>query len=478
MSFNSFDFIVFFIFVLSLYWILPYRAQNLMLLIASYFFYGYWDWRFLSLIVISTTVDYIAGIQIGRVNLIGDQASKRRKKVWLLASVCTNLGLLGFFKYFNFFIDTLNTRLSALNIDATSLHLDIVLPVGISFYTFQTMSYTIDIYRGKLKPTRRLIEFALFVAYFPQLVAGPIERAKNMLPQILHRRKFSLDQFLDGMHLIFWGMFKKVFVADNLAPFVNRVFSSGNVSAFETVCGVYAFAFQIYCDFSGYSDIARGCAKCMGIELRLNFNHPYLAVNPRDFWQRWHISLSTWLRDYLYIPLGGNRRGPLKTKLNLLLTMLLGGLWHGAAWKFVFWGAYHGALLISHSLVERISRLHIKHKTIFRIDIGKLVKRFFMFHLVCYGWLIFRGQSMQQIFQMTKNILFLRGPVDVSLLLPLLSYAGPLLLIELFQYKLKRDDLHRAERVPVWIKCLVYSIYFYLLVFYGGSAESFIYFQF
>jgi D-alanyl-lipoteichoic acid acyltransferase DltB (MBOAT superfamily) len=449
-----------------------------MLLVASYIFYGYWDWRFLSLIAISTIVDFTAGIKVDQENAKGELASIRKKKAWLIASICTNLGLLGFFKYFNFFIDSIGTRLALFNISVESLHLDIVLPVGISFYTFQTMSYTIDIYRGLIKPTRRPIEFALFVAYFPQLVAGPIERAKNMLPQILKKRNFDLTQFFDGIHLIFWGRFKKVFVADNLAVFVDRVFSTGNASAFEVLCGVYAFAFQIYCDFSGYSDIARGLAKCMGIEIMLNFNHPYTALNPRDFWRRWHISLSTWLRDYLYIPLGGNRHSRFKTQRNLFLTMLLGGLWHGAAWKFVLWGAYHGALLISHRFVERVFKPHSKKLGAFIHHIRTTTKMIVMFHLVCYGWLIFRGHSVQQIAQMTKNIILFKGPIDLSLLLPLVSYAGPLILIEIFQHKLKRDDLHWLPRVPAWVKSAVYACYFYLLALYGASAKTFIYFQF
>ncbi len=467
--------------MLTLYWLLPLRWQNVMLLAASYFFYGYWDYRFLSLIAISTMVDYVAGQKIHQAAEEGGPGAARRKKLWLIASMCTNLGLLGFFKYFNFFIGSLEDVLAGFDVDAKMLHLEIVLPVGISFYTFQTMSYTIDIYRGLMKPTRRLVEFALFVAFFPQLVAGPIERATALLPQILKKRRFDSRRFLDGVHLIFWGLFKKMFVADNLARVVDEVFTVGaDPTGFAVICGVWAFAFQIYCDFSGYSDIARGCAKCMGIELRLNFNHPYVAVDPRDFWARWHMSLSTWLRDYLYIPLGGNRRGKVNTYRNLSITMLLGGLWHGAAWNFVLWGAYHGAVLIVHRLLQPIfQRMSFPLGRVLGAA-WHLAKVMFMFQVVCLGWLFFRARdhSTSDMFAMMRDALCLRGPVDFALLLPLLRFAGPLLIIEIIQHVTARDDLHRVRSVPAWIKCLAYGVFFYLFAFYGASAQSFIYFQF
>src|SRR5882762_9892636 len=263
-----------------------------------------------------------------------------------MVSLVTQLGLLGVFKYFNFFAESLAVALNSIGIQSSSLHLNIVLPVGVSFYTFQSLSYTIDIYRRVFKPTDRFFDFALFVAYFPQLQAGPIERARQLIPQLASPRHITLDQTSRGLYLIIFGLFKKIAIADGVSPVVDQIFAtSGQVSWIDIVIGTVLFAVQIYCDFSGYTDIARGVSKLFGIELTLNFNHPYFASNITEFWRRWHISLSTWLRDYLYIPLGGNRKGVAKTYRNLMLTMLLGGLWHGASWTFVIWGGYHGALL-------------------------------------------------------------------------------------------------------------------------------------
>ncbi|MFO7898314.1 MAG: MBOAT family O-acyltransferase, partial [Planctomycetota bacterium] len=359
-----------------------------------------------------------------------------------------------------------------------------VLPVGISFYTFQTMSYTIDIYRERMRPVRGWIgflDFALFVAFFPQLVAGPIERASALLPQIRNRRRFSGGQFGDGLHLIFWGLVKKVFVADNLALYVDKIFDPGaDPAGFAVIAGVWMFAFQIYCDFSGYSDIARGAAKCMGIEIRLNFNHPYIATSPREFWQRWHISLSTWLRDYLYIPLGGNRHGTAKTYRNLSLTMLLGGLWHGAQWNFVFWGAYHGVVLMLHRALRPVlERLRVPLAAPVRWA-WHGVQMLFMFHVVCLGWLFFRAKqhSAAEIWELVRRAFTLAGEVDGSLALPLLTYAGPLMLVDLAQILAGREEIHRVQRVPDWVKCAAYSVFFYLFAYHGATAESFIYFQF
>ena len=298
MLFNSFDFLLFFIPVLLLQWLLPHKPRNLFLLTASYFFYACWDWRFLSLILLSTVVDFYCG------QAIADSSDNRRRKLLVSISVVVNLTILGFFKYFNFFIDSAHEALASLGFSPATWHLDIILPVGISFYTFQTLSYSIDVYRGEVKPARKIADFALFVAFFPQLVAGPIERAKNLLPQMLKKPVFSLDQFYEGCWLVFWGLFKKVVIADNLAVIVDRAFNDPSLTNGELLIALYAFAFQIYCDFSGYTDIARGIAKMMGYELMLNFRLPYFAKNSSEFWHRWHISLSTWLRDYLYIPLG------------------------------------------------------------------------------------------------------------------------------------------------------------------------------
>jgi D-alanyl-lipoteichoic acid acyltransferase DltB (MBOAT superfamily) len=487
--FNSLDFAVFFATVFTLYWLAQrlrrgLRIQNTILLIASYFFYGYWDWRFLSLIFISTLVDFIAGLGMQRAVEMGGAAGRSRRRWWLVISMVKSLGMLGFFKYYGFFVDSFIAAVEPFGLDATVLRLDVVLPVGISFFTFQTMSYTIDIYRGEMKPVRGLfgfLDFALFVSLFPQLVAGPIERASALLPQVLARRRFDPRQFTDGLNLIFWGLFEKVFVADNLARFVDTVFKEGaDPTGFAVIAGVWAFAFQIYCDFAGYSDIARGCAKCLGFELRLNFNHPYIAVNPSDFWRRWHISLSTWLRDYLYIPLGGNRRGTARTYWNLWLTMLLGGLWHGARWNFVYWGAYHGVVLMMHRMLKPLlDRLHVPQAAAVRIG-WHVFKVVFMFQVVCVGWLLFRASNHNagEIAVLFHKAFALEGAIDWSLLLPLAKFAGPLIAIDLLQVAAGRSELHRVAGVPGWVKCTVYAVMFYLFAFYGAAAESFIYFQF
>jgi alginate O-acetyltransferase complex protein AlgI len=392
--FNSWIFLPFILIVFALYFALPLRGQNRMLLVASYVFYGAWDWRFLFLIALSTVVDYFVGIAIDRC----DSATRRRR--WLLLSMSTNLGILGFFKYFNFFIDSATSIFAWFGLEASAGTLSIVLPVGISFYTFQTMSYTIDIYRDKLKPTTDFLDFALFVSFFPQLVAGPIERATSLIPQLTSRRTVTSDLWFQGLWLVLWGLFKKLVVADNLGPVVDDVFDpSKPVTGPLCWLGVYGFAFQIYCDFSGYSDVARGIAKLMGIDLMVNFRQPYLSTGPAEFWDRWHISLSTWLRDYLYIPLGGNRGGSLMTYRNLCITMLLGGLWHGAAWHFVGWGAFHGLILVIERLVRRPGR-RTKAAANGALSVARRVAAtIFFFHVTCMGWLLFRANDMEQAYQ-------------------------------------------------------------------------------
>lgn len=478
MLFNSVTYAAFFPTVLILYWLLPHRWQNRLLLGASYFFYGCWDWRFLSLILMSTFVDYFAGLRIHSASVSSRADAGHRKRVWLLASIGTNLGLLGFFKYFNFFTDSFVNLLQGFGLDASPSTLNIVLPVGISFYTFQTMSYTIDIYRGKMSPTRSLPDFALFVAFFPQLVAGPIERATVLLPQILCKRSFSAGQFAEGLHLIFRGLFKKVYVADNLALFVDQVFARNSATGAEVLCGVYAFALQIYCDFSGYSDIARGCAKCMGFELMLNFKHPYIAESPSDFWQRWHISLSTWLRDYLYVPLGGNQGGPRRTCRNLMLTMLLGGLWHGAEWKFVVWGGYHGLLLIVFRLLAKSVSKGRYGPTTLTARVARVTRIFVMFHLTCLGWMIFRGQSVSQVTGMLQSLVGAWGSFSFDTALPLVIFGVPLLLAEGIEAMTGANDPQRSREGLRWSKCVGYGVLFYLFAFHGAASQSFIYFQF
>jgi len=343
--------------------------------------------------------------------LIPKLKPEKRRLVLLVASVVTNLSILGFFKYFNFFIESMEAALKLFNLNPAYFKLDLILPVGISFYTFQTMSYTIDIYRKKLKPTENFLDFALFVAYFPQLVAGPIERAVNLLPRISTKRTITLDQTLRGLHLIFYGLFKKVVIADGVARTVNQVYgSTGHVTWLDIVAATTLFAIQIYCDFSGYSDIARGTSKLFGIDLMVNFNLPYFAKIPREFWSRWHISLSTWLRDYLYIPLGGNRNGKRKTHRNLFITMILGGLWHGAAWNFVLWGFYHGAVLSIH----RKFFYPLKDRQKPDIPLKSAAKIAIYFIITLYGWLLFRSQSFGQIAALSSTLLLDFGNLTLT----------------------------------------------------------------
>lgn len=473
MLFNSFEFFIFFIVVYSIYLLVNHRSQNILLLLASYLFYAAWDWRFLFLIWISTIIDYFCGLWINQ-----STNQKVRKRV-LFLSIASNMCILGVFKYFNFFTGSFQEIMSSLGIEWGELSLRIILPVGISFYTFQTMSYTIDIYYNKLKPTKNFPDFALFVAFFPQLIAGPIERARHLLPQIMLPRKPSLEEFYKGCYLIFWGIFIKVFIADNLAKISDPIFANtqsqdvGNI-----LTGMYAFAFQIYCDFNGYSNIARGLGKCMGFDIMINFNLPYFSTNPSEFWKRWHISLSTWLKDYLYIPLGGSRHGTLITLRNLSIVMLLGGLWHGASWTFVLWGAYHALLLIIYHLLKQLnlSIADLNLKAAF-----KPVKIIFFFHLTCFGWLIFRSQSCHQFTSyaqtLSQNLLSLTFPQYYSIWKDIIPYIIVLLIVQIIQYK--NNDLLAIYKMNVATKALFYFTCVLLLTIWGVTdAQDFIYFQF
>jgi alginate O-acetyltransferase complex protein AlgI len=476
MLFNSLAFAIFLPLVLVVYYLLPHKAQNVFLLAASIFFYACWDWRFLFPLLASTSIDYFCASRLQDLHEAGAPASERKK--YLLISVITNLGLLGFFKYFNFFSTSLESLLGMMGLHANLWTLRVILPIGISFYTFQALSYTIDVYRGELHSTRNFRDFLLAVLYFPHLVAGPIQRASNLLPQVVEPRKITAEKIRAGIHLIFCGYFKKVFIADNLAPIANHVFANPSPTGFETLIGVYAFAFQIYCDFSGYTDIARGVAKIMGFEFMLNFRLPYLATNPSDFWQRWHISLSSWLRDYLYIPLGGNRSSTAKTYRNLMLTMVIGGLWHGASWNFVLWGFYHGSLLILHRLLSPISERLFATSSPLLKRIGFVASAVLMFQFTCYGWLLFRANSFAQIFAMTKSLLHPFLGVQPQLALKVFAIASPLLLIQPLQYAIGKLDLFDFRRIPLEARAVAYAVLAYFALFLGGQPQSFIYFQF
>ena len=391
MLFTSLTFLWFFALVWGVYWLLRdhRRAQNALLLAASAYFYGYWDWRFLGLIFGSATIDYLIGLRLAD----GRLDTRSRKALVTLSLVC-NLGALGLFKYYDFFAGSAADLLSSLGFGVHDWTLSLVLPVGISFYTFQTLSYTLSVYRGEEEVERSFLDFATYVAFFPQLVAGPIVRAAEFLPQLKQRRIFRWQDQAEGLEPAAWGLFKKLVIADNLAPAVDGVFgATGEVGYLARLIGVYAFTIQIYCDFSGYTDIARGTAQAMGFHFPLNFRRPYFSRDPQEFWRRWHISLSSWLRDYLYISLGGNRRGPARTQFNLGATMVLGGLWHGAAWNFVLWGAFQGLMLIVHRAVVGRRKQGSGRSGWLAAAIGWLA---FM-QLVCFGWLLFRAQSFEQI---------------------------------------------------------------------------------
>jgi alginate O-acetyltransferase complex protein AlgI len=452
---------MFFPVMLFLYHQLSHRWQNRQLLVASYVFYATWDWRFLFLIIGSTVVDFYCGRYIARSH------DPRVRKSLLLLSIIVNCSALGFFKYFNFFVSSATGLLEWIGLPTSSHFLQIVLPVGISFYTFQTLCYTIDIYRGKLNPAESLLDYALYISYFPQLVAGPIERATNLLPQILNPRTVTPNACFEGTYLILWGFFKKVVVADNLCRVADWGF--GNVDELNTLSAlvtIYAFAWQIYCDFSGYTNIARGCSKLLGIELMVNFNVPYLSRTPSEFWRRWHISLSSWFTDYVFIPLGGSRNGTWASYRNIFITMLLSGLWHGAAWTFVAWGAFHAALLSIYRAVgtERINRL------------PGFVQTILMFHLVCVGWVLFRAASITDAWLFAKTLL--RWSV---LSLPpksyLLALVFPLAAVELLQYL--NGDQFPVFRWPAPIRVACYvGAYAAIMVIGRWDATAFIYFQF
>jgi len=435
-------------------------------------------------------------------NLLIDQISymseDRRRKTLIVCSVFVNLGFLGFFKYFNFFVDSGDYALRAIGIDPTPLRLSVVLPVGISFYTFQSLSYTIDVYRRRIRPTSCFWDFALFVAYFPPMVAGPIERARHLLPQLTRPRRVRLAQSMDGIVLILLGLFKKVAIADGIAPAVDSIFtSSGAVSQSDVALATLLFAIQIFCDFSGYSDIARGVSKLFGIDLILNFNLPYFSRNPSEFWRRWHISLSSWLRDYLYISLGGNRLGVARTYFNLFLTMLLGGLWHGAAWNFVLWGAYQGALLCGHRILthgretlptslEAVSGTTELHGGAARVPfflpvwISNPLSIFVFFLFCCYGWLLFRAHSFEQIRVFTGLLFGFEANAPSVISKPTTSALLGIVVLSILQLcDYWAGSLESFTRWWSPLQGLLYATLLFILIMGTSNAPvQFIYFQF
>lgn len=476
MLFNSAEFLFLFLpIVLIVYYRLPHRGQNAFLVLASCLFYASWDWRFLLPLLCTTGLDYWISLRMEASQARGEPQAHR--KHLLVLSVVANLTLLGFFKYFNFFAASAQQLAHTLGFEVSLHTFEIVLPVAISFYTFQAMSYTIDVYRGELHSSKSFWDFFLAVLYFPHLVAGPIQRASNLLPQVSEPRRIQRDQVLEGLHLMAWGFFKKVFIADNLAPIVDAAFASDHPTGGVTLLGVYAFTFQIYCDFSGYTDIARGVAKLMGFEFTLNFNLPYVALNPSEFWRRWHISLSSWLRDYLYKPLGGNRDGEARTYRNLMLTMLLGGLWHGAAWNFVLWGFYHGAILGLHRwtqpLLARIGAVFGGARGVWTLLCWAA-----MFAMTCYGWLLFRAHSLDQVVAMTRSLTAPLTGLDMEAMKRVTLIISPLLLVQLIQWRSGELFFMKLRWIPVPARVVGYSLMLYAVLFMGGLPQSFVYFQF
>ncbi len=471
MVFNTFTFIVFFGCVYVAYRLLGHKSQNHLLLLASYFFYASWDWHFLFLLLASTLIDYFCAIKIDQT------APASRRKSWLTLSICVNLVVLVFFKYANFFSHEFSVLLNSLGMQTDQFTLNVLLPVGVSFYTFQSIGYIVDVYSNKVKAERNLGDYALFVAFFPQLVAGPIERAQHMLPQYKSPRVITPQKNKEGLWFIYWGFFLKVFVADNMARVVDLVFTkSGHIPGIEVLLGSYAFAFQIFGDFAGYSFIAMGLGRLLGLDLIVNFRFPYFVENPSDFWKHWHISLSAWLRDYLYIPLGGNRGGELKTYRNLMITMLLGGLWHGAAWTFVLWGVFQGLMLSAYRLSKAILTNRSKQSWLY-IRVFKVI---IMFQITCIGWLIFRAGSLQQLRDFLYSLVFnFSAPSNLAsyIAAQIIFYTGLLLIIQGIQrYK---NNLMAIPELSGFRPWFFYLAMFYLLTCWGEfGGKQFIYFQF
>ena len=489
MLFNSISFVLFLPTVFFIHWLLvrqSQKSQNIVLLLASYFFYGSWDWRFLGLIIFSSFVDFSIGKRIYQ-----EQNQKKRKN-WLLTSILTNLLLLVFFKYYNFFADSFYELFQLFGITVSPFTLKILLPVGISFYTFQTMSYTIDIYRGKMKPTNSALAFFTFVGFFPQLVAGPIERAADLVPQFLRKRAFSYKNGVSGVRLILWGLFKKVAVADTLALLVNYVYENpSSASSWQIVLALLFFSVQVYCDFSGYSDLAIGTAKLFNINLSTNFKTPFFSKSMKEFWGRWHITLSTWFRDYIYIPLGGNRSTEFKWHRNLFLVMLISGLWHGASWNFVIWGGLHGAFLVFENLIKpHVPKfLSTANRKPWR-GLWNLVSIGYPFLAFTIALLLFRAKNLQDVSTLIQG-LHLTSIIHESFLTNLQAvYEEPIHMISLgislvilgtVDYKIRNSSIdYQLNKLPRLLNYVLYSLLIIWLLFAGtfSQPQEFVYFQF
>lgn len=475
MIFNSLPFLIFIAAFLPIYFSLKGKSRILFCLVASYFFYGWWDWRFLSLIVISTCIDYALALQIEKTD-----DNKQRKQL-LILSLIANLGVLAFFKYFNFFADSLEILMLSVGIQPSFNTLNIILPVGISFYTFQSMSYTIDVYRKNIPVETDFLRFATYIAFFPQLVAGPIVRAADFLPQFRREVKFDWERFIAGLTQVLWGFFKKVAIADSLAPFVDQCFQMpDNFTTIHLVVGIIFYSFQIYCDFSGYSDIAIGLARMMGFDFPMNFRTPYFSKSFSEFWTRWHITLSSWLRDYLYIPLGGNRNGTLMTYRNLMLTMLLGGLWHGASWTFVVWGFLHGMYLVMQRLLaDTITNTYqfLRIPNFIQVISSITV----VYFLTCFAWIYFRSPTFEVANTIIAKIAAMDHLNPDSIINKFIFLKGVLLitfllLVEITDFRF--NYLYLTVQRPIF-RLISFALLLWIIAFFGTfGTNAFIYFQF
>ncbi|MCH2083749.1 MAG: MBOAT family protein [Saprospiraceae bacterium] len=475
MVFNSITFLIFIGVFFPLYFSLKGRARLWLCFLASYLFYGWWDWRFLALIATSTVLDFWIGQTLEQTA----ESTQRKRLLWL--SVAVNLGCLAFFKYFNFFLDSFQILLTNIGYSGELGSLQIILPVGISFYTFQSMSYTIDIYYGKIKHEKDWLRFATFIAFFPQLVAGPIVRAKEFLPQFERERKLDHERIIIGLGQVIWGFFKKIAVADSLAPFVDQCFASpSSFGSLHLLIGVIFYSFQIYCDFSGYSDIAIGLARMMGFDFPKNFRTPYFSKDFSEFWTRWHITLSSWLRDYLYIPLGGNRHGTFNTYKNLMITMLLGGLWHGASWVFVFWGFLHGMYLVIQRLFGAYWGQFLEWIRTPKV-VRQLINMSLVYTFTCLAWIFFRATDFENALQLISGLgnlesFNLSQVTNKFWVIKGFLLIGVLLLIEVSDFKF---DYRSLMVKSVVFRVTSMSILIWLMAFMGTfDSNAFIYFQF
>lgn len=480
MLFNSINFALFLPIVFIFYWFITnksYKFQNILLLVSSYFFYACWDWRFLFLLIFSTLLDYYTGLKMA------DSKNKSIKKFWFWLSISVNLGFLGIFKYYNFFSESFADAVSNIGLHINPWTLNVILPIGISFYTFHGLSYVIDIYKDRIKAEKNIVDYSVFVSFFPLLVAGPIERATHLLPQIQRKRTFDYTMAIDGLKQILWGLFKKIVIADQCAEYANQIFNnSTDYSGSTLVLGAIFFAFQIYGDFSGYSDIALGTARLFGIDLLRNFAFPYFSRDIAEFWRRWHISLSTWFRDYLYIPLGGSKGGTWMKVRNTFIIFIVSGFWHGANWTFIVWGALN-ALYIMPSIIFNTNRTNLDIVAQGKIlpTIKEVNQIVLTFSLTVLAWIFFRAENLHHALNYVSQI-FSRSLFEVPAILPKKIEFLFIMLFLIIEWIGREQQYAIAILGKKWSKMIRWGFYYFIIVaifyFAGGSEQKFIYFQF